>query len=116
MLDPVARLTDNAFHVLGLPPDCDRAAVEREGQKLLGLLALGLAQGATYDTPLGPRPRTPELVRQAMADLRDPNRRLLHEFWASVSPDDLSGALESADESASRGGWPGARRAMGWAP
>lgn len=116
MLDSVGRLTDNAFHVLGLSPDSDRAAVEREGQKLLGLLALGLAQAATYDTPLGPRPRTQEQVRQAMADLRDPSRRLLHEFWAAIPPQALRGAFEMGDDCASRGGWPGARCAMGWGP
>jgi hypothetical protein len=31
---------------------------------------------------VGPAPRTPELVRQALAELRDPARRLLHEAWA----------------------------------
>lgn len=116
MLDPVARLASNAFHVLGLSPDCDRAAVEREGQKLLGMLTVGMAQAATYESPVGPRPRTADLIRQAMADLRDPNRRLLHEFWARIPPDALRDILSSTDEGDSRAGWPGARRALGWGP
>ena len=74
------------FYVLGLRPDQGRVEVEREGQKLLGMLELGLKSAATYATPLGPRPRTPELVRQAMADLRAPERRLLLELWAALPP------------------------------
>ncbi len=80
--DPLA---DNPFFVLGLAPDCSRQEIEREGQKLLGLLELGLSRAATYQTPLGPRERTPELVRGAMAELRDPKRRVVHELWADVA-------------------------------
>jgi hypothetical protein len=36
------RFADNPFYVLGLRPDCARVDVEREGQKLLGMLGLGL--------------------------------------------------------------------------
>ena len=76
-----ARIADNPFYVLGLRPACSRAEAEREGAKLLGMLELGLAAAATYDTPLGPQSRTPEKVREAMAELRDPERRLRHELW-----------------------------------
>ncbi|MEZ4427994.1 MAG: hypothetical protein R3A51_09945 [Nannocystaceae bacterium] len=77
-----ARITENAFHVLGLLPDCARADVERAGRTLLDMLEVGLAEARTYTTPLGPRARTPELVRHAMAELRSPARRILHELWA----------------------------------
>jgi hypothetical protein len=79
-------LVDNPFHVLGLPSDCPRAEVERQGQKLIGMLQLGLRAAAEYQTPLGSRPRTPELVRHAMAELRSPERRLLYELWAQKGP------------------------------
>jgi len=84
--DPQRRLADNPFHVLGLRPDAARLDVEREGQKLLGMLELGLKTAATYMTPLGPQPRTADRVRVAMAELRSPDKRLLHEFWAVLPP------------------------------
>jgi hypothetical protein len=80
------RFADNPFYVLGLRPDCARVDVEREGQKLLGMLGLKLKSAATYATPVGPRPRTEDKVRAAMAELRNPDRRLVHEFWASLAP------------------------------
>jgi hypothetical protein len=76
------RIAGNPFHVLALPATASRAEIERAGQRWLGALALGLAEVQTYDTPLGPQPRTEPAVRRAMAELRDPNRRLLHELWA----------------------------------
>lgn len=81
-----ARLASNPFYVLGLRPDCARAEIEREGQKLIGMLELELSAATTYRSPIGEHRRTPELVREAMAELRDPNRRLLHELWATLEP------------------------------
>lgn len=95
--DPFA---DNPFHVLGLRPDCARIDVEREGQKLLGMLGLRLKSAATYATPVGPRPRSEERVRTAMAALRSPERRLLHEFWAGLAPAPLPEAPRPEPEPA----------------
>ncbi len=86
MTDAQRRLAENPFYVLGLRPGCGRLDVEREGQKLLGMLELGLKSAASYMTPLGPQPRSAEWVRTAMAELRNPDRRLLHEFWARLPP------------------------------
>lgn len=117
MSDPRRRILFNPFYVLGVPIEASRAEVEREGQKLLGMLALGLSQATTYDTPLGPAPRTPEAVREAMAELRDPERRLMHELWARVP------AGTSATSFASPAGleaeptgepWPEALAVLGW--
>lgn len=83
---PERRLADNPFYVLGLRPACSRLDVEREGQKLLGMLELGLKTAKTYMTPLGPQTRTADKVRTAMAELRTPDKRLLHEFWAALPP------------------------------
>jgi hypothetical protein len=81
--DAAERLAENPFFVLGLAPDAPARDIEREAQKLLGMLELGLADAAIYATPLGPRPRTPERVRAAAAILRDPRRRLIAELWAA---------------------------------
>lgn len=93
-----ARLASNPFYVLGLRPDCARAEIEREGQKLIGMLELELSAAATYRSPIGEHRRTPELVREAMAELRDPNRRLLHELWATLEPAVSAPSSASADE------------------
>lgn len=78
----LSRHLRNPFLVLELAPGADRTAAERQGAKLLGQLAAGVAAVASYPTPCGPRPRTPEAVREALAELRDPRRRALHEWWA----------------------------------
>lgn len=75
------RWADNPFFVLELRVTASRAEVERAGQKFLGMLEVGMAKAAVYTTPLGVRARTAELVRAAMAELRDPERRLVHELW-----------------------------------
>jgi hypothetical protein len=107
-------LEDNPFFVLGLSPDTSRIEIEREAQKLLGMLELGFVDAKSYRTPLGPRARTPELVRAAVAALRDPYRRLLAELWARHAPaarDDLP-ETRLADEAPRTG----LRRRLGWRP
>lgn len=79
----LARHLENPFLVLALPVGSDLGTIERQGQKLLAMLAAGLDEADRYVTPHGPRPRTTELVRGAMCELRDPERRLLHEHWAA---------------------------------
>lgn len=110
-----ARLASNPFYVLGLRPDCARAEIEREGQKLIGMLELELSAAATYRSPIGEHRRTPELVREAMAELRDPNRRLLHELWATLEPaaEAPSSASADADDEANLAPFP-ALRALGF--
>jgi hypothetical protein len=109
-----AALAENPFFVLGLSPDVSRIELEREAQKLLGMLELGFAGAATYSTPLGPRTRTPELVRAAVAALRDPQQRLVAELWARHAPApsaELPTATAVEDVSS-----PGLRRRLGWGP
>jgi hypothetical protein len=116
------RYTENPFYVLGLRPDCSRADMEREGQKLLGLLELNIGAARSYPTPLGVMPRTAEAVRAAMGELRDPQRRLLHELWAQLPAEPLAApapepASESAPGPAADDGpppWPQARAALGF--
>ena len=105
-------LDDNPFFVLGLAPDASRIETEREAQKLLGMLELGFADAATYQTPLGPRPRTPELVRAAVATLRDPYKRVLAELWARHAPPPRPAEPEPRPEPTRTG----LRRLLGWRP
>lgn len=107
------KLDDNPFFVLGLPADTSRIELEREAQKLLGMLELGFADALTYQTPLGPRSRTPEMVRAAVATLRDPYRRLVAELWARHAPAHRTSEPAAAPAPS---GHPGLRRALGWRP
>jgi hypothetical protein len=105
-----SRVLENPFLVLGLPPSASRIEIEREAQKLLGMLELGFAAAKTYPTPLGPHERTAELVRAAVATLRDPARRLAAELWARAAhvPSEAAPAEPPAD------GWPDALAKLGW--
>jgi hypothetical protein len=109
-------LVDNPFYVLGVAADASRIEVEREAQKLLGMLELGFADAKTYATPLGPRERTAELVRAAVAALRDPYRRLVAELWARHAPGpEAAAAAPPAGEPAAPS-HAGLRRRLGWRP
>lgn len=119
----IERIRDNPFYVLGLRPDATRPAIERQGTKLLGMLELALKSAASYRTPLGKAERTPEKVRWAMAELREPSRRLEHEVWARLDPDAAAAAEtptlpgdEALSASAPRADdpWPEALAALGW--
>jgi hypothetical protein len=83
--DPLADWRNNPFFVLGVNVDASQAEVERAGQRLLGLLAVGSVGIERYATPLGPATRDADKVRQALAALRDPSERVLHELWADIS-------------------------------
>lgn len=105
------KLEDNPFFVLGVAADASRIEIEREAQKLLGMLELGFVDVQTYQTPVGPRPRTAELVRAAVAALRDPYHRLVAELWARHAP---PASPPEAPAPAAASGSPGLRRALGW--
>lgn len=106
-------VVDNPFFVLGVAPDASRIEIEREAQKLLGMLELDFADARTYQTPLGPQPRTSEAVRAAVAALRDPYRRLVAELWARNAPPVRAAAPPAPNAEAAH---TGLRRALGWRP
>jgi hypothetical protein len=111
-VDSARPITENPFLVLGMSPDATRIELEREAQKLLGMLELGFAEAQFYATPIGPRPRTAEAVRAAVATLRDPHQRLVAELWARNAP-----PPRPADEpDRERAPITGIRRALGWRP
>lgn len=101
-------LVDNPFHVLELSPSCTAMEVERAGNKLLAMLGVDMESARTYRGPLGPRPRDADLVRRSMDALRDPDRRVLAEFWAAVPPGDPPEADPTSEP------WPEALEALGW--
>ena len=105
-------IAENPFYVLGVAPDASRIEIEREAQKLLGMLELEFADAKIYQTPIGPQPRTPEAVRAAVAALRDPFRRLVAELWARNAPAPRPATAPPPTPPAH----PGLRRALGWRP
>ena len=106
-------IVDNPFFVLGVAPDASRIEIEREAQKLLGMLELDFIDAKTYPTPLGPQVRTAELVRAAVAALRDPYRRLVAELWARHAPSMRSTPPAAPPAPIEQ---PGFRAKMGWKP
>ncbi len=107
-----AKIVDNPFFVLGISPDASRIEIEREAQKLLGMLELGFDAALTYTTPLGEQVRTAEAVRAAVAALRDPYQRLVAELWARHAP-----KVANLRERAEHAGWnPPLRSSLGWRP
>jgi hypothetical protein len=102
---------DDPFALLGVAVTASVRDIEREAQKLLAMLALGVGDAASYPGPDGPRPRTAEAVRAAAARLRDPRQRLLAEVLAGVPT--VPAPSTSAPTAA---GWPDALRRTGWGP
>jgi hypothetical protein len=111
--DPLVLWRSNPFFVLEVAADATPTDVERAGQRLLALLTVGSANVQTYPTPLGPATRDAEKVRQALAALRDPEQRVLHELWANVVP---AGGQASRHSNAGpcAGPWEEAEHALGW--
>jgi hypothetical protein len=107
------KLADNPFFVLGVGCDASRIEIEREAQKLLGMLELGFEAAKRYDTPVGAQIRSAEGVRAAVAALRDPYQRLVAELWARHAPAmrETTSEPEVPIEVPS-----GLRRALGWRP
>jgi hypothetical protein len=111
--DPLGLWRSNPFFVLEVATDATPTDVERAGQRLLALLTVRSANVQTYPTPLGPATRDSEKVRQALAALRDPEQRVLHELWANVA---AAGGQASRHSNAGpcAGPWEEAERALGW--
>jgi hypothetical protein len=112
MLDEL--IADNPFYVLGLKHDCPPRDVEREGQRLLSMIALELKESLRYTTPVGERPRDADKVRLAMAELRDPAKRLVHEVLAKLPPVGPPHGPEPSHEEVP--GWERAQVAFGLGP
>jgi hypothetical protein len=108
------RIIENPFYVLGVPTTATRTELEREGTKLLSMLELGLKEAKVYRSPLGEHERTAEAVRAAMAELREPKRRLVHELLASLPASVVVPKHTPVGDASVR--WPRAPRAYGYGP
>lgn len=102
------RFDENPYYVLEVRPGATPTEIERSGQRLLAMLAVGLASASSHPTPFGPQPRDADRVRQALDALRDPERRWLHEVWAELPPSEVRPALLPSEP------WPEALEALGW--
>ena len=111
-IDPLAAWRANPFFVLELKTDATRADVERAGQRLLAKFGIDSAGIADYDTPLGKGVRDADMVRQALAALRDPAQRVACELWAGLAP---IHAGRPHTQGAGETGWEDAQHALGWA-
>jgi hypothetical protein len=107
--DPLTVWRSNPFFVLEVGTEASRVEVERAGQRLLGLLVVGNAGAADYATPLGPATRGADDIRQALAALRDPNERVVHELWANIAQ-----RLDQKRGENSAEAWKEAEHALGW--
>jgi hypothetical protein len=77
----------NPFFVLELTPDASLRDVERAAQKLAALISVGAASASRYQTPFGPLPRDANRVQSALAALRDPVQRVVHEHFYAMAQD-----------------------------
>lgn len=108
--DPLADWRRNPFFVLAVATGASRVEIEREGQKLLALLEIGSSDATCYHTPFGPATRDPDAVRQAVAALRDPGQRVIHELWANIAT-----PTEDEQRGHATQPWKSASDAIGWA-
>ena len=108
--DPIST---NPFYVLEVRPGASSTEIEREGQKLLAMLEVGLRGADVYPTPLGGMPRDADLVRRSLDALRDPARASLHAIWAALDPS-VEATLRRDEPEDDVLIWPGAWTALGW--
>lgn len=73
------------FWALELEPGADNKAIERAYAKLTGAIKLQVPGANTFKSPLGTHTRDEFLLRDARANLTNPETRIIAEFWY-VSP------------------------------
>jgi hypothetical protein len=110
-VDPLKRWRENPFFLLGILPGASELEIEREGRKLLAQLELGLKAVRSVETPLGPVERTPDNVRAALVELKDPRKRRAYALWAQVP---RAGSNDAEGGGCALEPFAGAMRAIGW--
>ncbi len=86
----------NPYFVLEIDANATPGEAERAGRKLLGLLEVGSKKTATYTCSFGTFDRDATMIREAMAELRDPKKRARHSLLASLVVAEASAAGETA--------------------
>lgn len=69
------------FWVLELEPGADNKAIEKAYAKLTGAIKLQIPGADFFQSPLGIHARDEFLLRDAKANLTNPETRILAEFW-----------------------------------
>src|ERR1700689_803399 len=82
--DRLAAWRRNPFFVLDVSVTASAMEIERAGQRLIALLAIGSTDAASYDTPFGFASRDADAARDALAKLRDPEERVVFEVLAKI--------------------------------
>jgi hypothetical protein len=103
------RFTLDPFVVLQAAPTASRGDLDSAALQLLAALAAGLPGADRYPTALGPRRRDPEVVTAAAEELRDRERRIVHEVWARMPVRETR-----VEPAATAPAWSGGERALGW--
>lgn len=80
----------NPYFVLEIASDTTPGEIERAGRKLLGLIEVGSEKAAKYTCSFGTFDRDPTMIREAMAELRDPQKRARHALLASLLSGDAN--------------------------
>jgi hypothetical protein len=105
------RFTLDHFFVLSAAPGASRTELDDVAIRLLEALAAGQPGADRYPTPLGPRRRDPAIVTAAAEELRDRERRIVHEVWARMPVREADPEPRTASTA-----WTGGERALGWRP
>lgn len=87
---------NNPYFVLEIAADATPGEIERAGRKLLGLIEVGSEKAAHYTCSFGTFDRSPTMIREAMAELRDPKKRARHALLASLLSADVTANSETA--------------------
>jgi curved DNA-binding protein CbpA len=86
----------NPYFVLEIASNATPGEIERAGRKLLGLVDVGSEKAVKYTCSFGTFDRDATMIREAMAELRDPRKRARHALLASLLSSD--GSSEDATE------------------
>jgi hypothetical protein len=86
----------NPYFVLEIAADATPGEIERAGRKLLGLIDVGSEKVVKYTCSFGTFDRDATMIREAMAELRDPKKRARHSLLASLLATDVDSETDTA--------------------
>ncbi|MEO7112014.1 MAG: hypothetical protein ABI183_16340 [Polyangiaceae bacterium] len=86
----------NPYFVLEIAANATPGEIERAGRKLLALIDVGSEKVVEYTCSFGVFPRDATMIREAMAELRDPRKRTRHSLLASLLSADAGPDSETA--------------------
>ena len=78
-------LTDNAFGILGLPPNASLSNISRRGKEIERYLAIEETPSYACDFKFYADRRNEETVKYAVKELNNPYQKILHLFFRNSS-------------------------------